>query len=137
MIEDLPYVDTHTISIALGPDQVWHAVRRYAGSLGLSPRSPFGRVLAAQPPSGFAVVSEEVGERIVLAGRHRFATYRLEFELDARTADRTTLVHARTWAAFPGAQGRAYRLLVVSSGLHVIATKAMLQQIRRSSGSGT
>lgn len=125
----LPFVDTHTVSVALGPDQLWTALHRYAEKLSL----PGGRVLPAllgtDPRPGFAVTSEIPGERVVLTGRHRFAEYELMFTIEGRTSQRTTLLHATTHAAFPGLHGRAYRRLVIGTGLHEIATKRMLRAI--------
>ena len=38
---------------------------------------------------------------------------------------------ARTFARFPGPHGRAYRLLVISSHAHVVATRRILASMRR------
>jgi hypothetical protein len=39
-------------------------------------------------------------------------------------------VAARTYAVFPGVHGRAYRLLVIDSGLHGIVVRRMLAALR-------
>ena len=129
---DLPYLDTHTVTVAAGPDQVWPAVRAYAGRVGIGRRNPLALVLGTRPRSGFEIVDEVPGERVGLAGQHRFARYRLVLEVEARTEQRTTLLHAHSYAVFPGPAGRVYRTLVVGTGLHVVATRAVLGQVRRS-----
>ena len=66
----------------------------------------------------------------MLSGRHRFSRYRLVF-VD-RAAGPHSVLKALTYAAFPGLHGRVYRLLVISSRAHVLATRAVLARIRRS-----
>jgi hypothetical protein len=127
----LPYLDTHTITVALGPEQVWQRTCRYADGLGIGDRNPLAVLLGTDPRSGFAVTEEIPGELVTLAGRHRFARYELVFQVEPRTAERTTLLHAHSYAEFPGAAGRAYRALVIGTGLHVVATTRMLHQIAR------
>ena len=79
---------------------------------------------------GFHVEELEPFRLLVLAGRHRFACYRLTFELQARGKERACLA-ALTQAAFPGLTGGAYRLLVISSGIHGVVTRAMLALVAR------
>ena len=68
------------------------------------------------------------GERLELAGRHRFSRYALTFSLQDGQPGVTRLA-ARSFAEFPGIHGRAYRALVISTRLHVLATRAMLRTI--------
>ena len=90
------------------------------------PRSPGSSVRAR---AGFGIEQDVPGEQLGLAGRHRFSVYRLVFEL-SEVADETQL-SARTYAEFPRWRGRAYRALVIGTGLHVVATKQILRSIRR------
>ena len=41
------------------------------------------------------------------------------------------MLRALTYARFPGPHGRVYRLLVISSRAHVLATDGILASIRR------
>ncbi|OWY63064.1 hypothetical protein B7486_55080, partial [cyanobacterium TDX16] len=75
-------------------------------------------------------------ERMVLEGRHRFSCYRLAFELDAGPDEGTTTLRAVSHAAFPGLHGRAYRVAVISTGLHVLATQRILEAVRRRAEAG-
>jgi hypothetical protein len=130
-VEDLPYVDEHRITIEEPPDVVWRGLRRHVDRmLAANAGGWFTRVLGAQPSAGFAVTGELPGRRLELTGRHRFSRYALVFELEP--AGRQTVLRALTYAAFPGLHGRVYRLLVISSRAHVVATRKILASIRRS-----
>ena len=130
---DLPYIDQHTVTIDASRAVVWAALERYVDeTLGGSGPVVLGRLLGTEPPSGFAVVEREPLSRLVLAGRHRFARYRLIFELNDGEGD-TTVLRAVTHAIFPGARGRVYRSLVIGTRLHVLATRGMLHAVRRRS----
>src|SRR5262245_30600661 len=123
----LPYVDEHAITIAVPRDRVWAALRRYATkSIGFSGGSPLARILGTAPRSGFEVADEVPGDRLTLAGRHRFSRYALVFELHDAAGDSTVLC-AKTYAAFPGRHGRVYRALVIGSRAHVVATGRILR----------
>lgn len=131
MSTGLPRVDEHAITIAAPRDRVWLALRRYAAtSIGVPEGHPLGRILGAEPRSGFAVADEVPAETLTLAGRHRFARYELVFELRDGAADGTVLC-ATTYAAFPGLRGRMYRALVIGTRAHVLATSLMLRSVRQ------
>ncbi len=49
-------------------------------------------------------------------------------ELDDLDGD-ASRVRARTYAAFPGVTGRAYRALVIGSGAHRIVTRRLLSRV--------
>ena len=100
----LPYVDGHTIRVAL--------------------------ILRTEPPAGFEIAERRAVERLALVGRHRFSQYRLAFEL-SEAPDGATQLRAQTNAAFPGARGRVYRAVVVDSGAHALATHRILRSVRR------
>jgi hypothetical protein len=128
---DLPFVDEHAITIAVPRDLVWVALRRYAtATISLSDGSLLARILGTVPRSGFAVAGEVPESGITLAGRHRFSRYALAFELSDLAEGRTVL-SAKTYAIFPGTQGRIYRVLVIGTRAHVLATTLMLRAIRR------
>jgi hypothetical protein len=80
----LPLLDEHSAMLLAGQTTVWPVVRQYARGLAQSDHAVLGRILGTEPQSGFDVAEEVKGERVVLTGRHRFARYRLVFELDAQ-----------------------------------------------------
>lgn len=120
----LPFVDEHARDVAAPPERTWTALQEYVGRLTTSSHSILFRVLGTVPRSGFEVVGTDPGHEVVLAGRHRFSTYRLVFRVDPAGAG--TRLRAQTYAVFPGLHGRAYRTgLMVSTG-HRRATRHML-----------
>lgn len=79
---------------------------------------------------GFTVTAADPPRLLVLGGGHRFSDYELWFELEPGTGGRTTL-RAKTFAAFPGLKGAAYRLLVITSRGHPVAVRGLLARISR------
>lgn len=79
---------------------------------------------------GFHVVAVEEPETLALAGRHRYSDYELIFRLDDLGPGRSRL-RAETRAAFPGTPGRLYRVMLMGTGAHVIATRRMLATVGR------
>ena len=142
----LPFVDEHRVLVAAPADAVWRALtrrsprRRPAAAalvrlLGTEPRTASGDDLAegATIP-GFRVAAVDPGRRVRLAGRHRFSRYALELTL-AEAPDGTALT-ARTFAAFPGLRGRAYRRAVIGSGAHRVLVGRLLRGVRRRAEGG-
>ncbi len=126
----LPLLDEHSATLQASPSAVWEAVREYACGLAQSDHVVLGRVLGTEPKSGFELAEEVEGQRMVLTGRHRFARYRLVFELDAEPSNSTKL-SVLSFATFPGAHGRLYRGLLMATGGHVLAVRHMLRTIQR------
>ena len=126
----LPYVDEHSVETRAAPDAVWEALwsvlrRSFGGSRG---SRTFGRVVGVRdsaPLVGFRVVEEERGRRLVLEGTHRFARYRLSFDLDGGR------LRAVTHAAFPGPHGRVYRALILPTGFHARVVSRLLRAAAR------
>ncbi|SEF11299.1 SRPBCC family protein [Jiangella alba] len=135
----LPFVDEHQVLVPAPPSAVWAALGAHVGGmraagalswvLGTTPRRSSGVPLepGATVP-GFAVAAVQPERLVRLAGRHRFSHYALTFTLAA--APGGTTVSARTEAAFPGPHGRAYRLLVITSGAHRLAVARILRDVR-------
>lgn len=131
-MDDLPYVDEHRTTVEASPAEAWRGLRAYVDRmLAANDGRLFSRLLGARPSAGFEIAEEEPQCALVLTGRHRFSHYRLVFELEPSGAH--TILKARTYAVFPGLHGRAYRLLVISSGAHAVATRRMLASTRRAS----
>lgn len=115
-------------------EAVWTALLAYAEySLRIDRAGPLAALLGTEPRPGFAIVASEPAERLTLAGRHRFSRYRLVFALDEAPGGATRL-SASSYAVFPGPHGRLYKLLVIDSRAHVLATRHLLREIRRRVG---
>lgn len=126
--DDLPYVDEHTIEVDLAPDATFARLERYVDRVWTRQEQRWvEHLLGTEHPGGFAVVSSQPPDLLVLAGRHRFSRYRLEFHLTE--LPEATQVTARTYARFPGPHGFAYQTFVIRSRLHRVATRRMLQAI--------
>ncbi len=132
MDTDLPFVDEHRTTVEAPVEVVWRGLRTYVERLlGATDGSLVTRLLGTRPSAGFEVSAEVPEERLVLSGRHRFSRYALVFEVDP--AGEQTVLRALTYAVFPGPQGRVYRMLVIGSRAHVVATRRMLASIRKTS----
>ncbi len=133
---DLPFIDEHSLRVEAPPAALWAAlVRVLTRRMGASSR--FARLLGCRPSigtpefgsapgqsiPGFRIAELAPGRRLVLEGRHRFARYRLTFDL----ADDTLV--ARTHAAFPGVLGQIYKTVVIRSGGHRLITRHMLRRV--------
>ena len=127
--DDLPYVDTHEVQVRAGPASVWAALLHFANNdVGIAPSNPLARLLGTQPATGFEVVGADSGRWLALAGRHRFARYQLVFHVTGK-GERETTLSGHTYSAFPGLPGRAYRAVVVGTGIHAVATTRMLRAV--------
>lgn len=126
----LPMMDEQSVIVAAPRDAVWESVVQFGHGLTLSDRRLLGRVLGAEPGSGFEISHRIEGERLELSGRHRFARYRLVFALTEQR-NRTLKLSAVSYAAFPGVRGRLYRALLLASRGHVLAVRHMLRSIAR------
>lgn len=141
----LPFIDRHSLVVSAPPEAVWRALlelidRPPAGGIsavfvrlvGCEDSTPSGpRPLAlGSTLVGFHIDQFEPDRLLVLAGRHRFSRYQLTFELQPAGEGRARLT-ALTHAEFPGLLGRFYRLLVISSGIHLLVTRFVLGSIGR------
>ena len=78
--------------------RVWSALQRYTAASLRSPEgSPIARLPGTQPRAGFEVLDSAPGPGLTLAGRHRFARYRLTFDL-TDAAEGATRLRAQTCA---------------------------------------
>ena len=131
-----PFVDEHAVDVDASTERAWEALSSYVDRVLTRPTgSAFTRLIGTVPASGFAVTSGVPGERLELTGRHRFSRYRLVFTVRPGPRPDTARLVATTYAAFPGPHGAAYRLLVISTRLHVLATRRMLASVARRAGS--
>ncbi|HST84395.1 MAG TPA: hypothetical protein VLL08_21840 [Kineosporiaceae bacterium] len=138
-----PYLDEHAVVIAADVDDVWRALletldrnfsralsARYAWAIRCADHAAAGPrpLTEGSTIPGFRVATAIPGSELVLAGKHYFSDYELIFRLAAINPGQSRLV-AESWAAFPGLPGRAYRLLVVGTGGHVVAVRRLLSAI--------
>lgn len=129
----LPYVDEHSIEIRAAPEAVWEALwlvlrRSFGGSRGSRVFARAVGVRDTEPLLGFRLAEQERGRRLVLEGEHRFARYRLSFDLE------NGRLRATTHAAFPGPHGRVYRALILPTGFHARVVNRLLAATARRSG---
>jgi hypothetical protein len=141
----LPYIDEHTTDIAVDAADVWpellEGIERsfshrgaeiYAWMIGCDEHTASGpRPFAVgSTVPGFHVTALTPRAELVLEGHHRFSSYALTFRIEPVRLGQARL-HAETRAAFPGRVGRAYRLLVIGTGGHVVAVRRLLSGITR------
>jgi len=143
-MEQLPYIDEHSIRAEAAPEQVWRAlVSVLRGYLGGTGPALVARLLGAAPAQtrggwretihagdtlpGFAITEVHAPERLELRGQHRFSRYSLIFELVSDGA-RCSL-RARTRAEFPGLIGPVYSALVIGSGAHRVIVRRLLRNV--------
>ena len=137
---DLSFIDEFDATIEASAPAVYEAVARHLARAlsGNGPRTAAlvlgcahrGATITAPPQvgqevSGFVVAEAKAPNRLVLEGRHRFASYRLSFTVDPLAHGRAKL-SARTEALFPGFTGALYRAIVIGSGGHEIVARRML-----------
>jgi len=147
--DELPFIDEFDALVDASASDVFRAVTRRIGRsfegraarvftsfLGCAHRGASYTVppVAGQETNGFRVAEVTEPGRLVLEGRHRFASYRLSFLVEP-LGEKRAILRARTDGLFPGWRGRIYRGLVIGTGTHEILVKRMLASIVRSAGS--
>ena len=146
----LPFIDVHAIEVNAKPERAWRGVVSLVHNLGTgAPQWALAAVLGAtdrltsglrgMPGStvpGFQVAVSDPPSVLILAGSHRFSTYELAFRVEPVGPSKSRVL-AESRALFPGHLGTAYRALVIGSGGHSIAVKAMLRRIKRISEGST
>ena len=147
-LESLPYVDEHGAEVSASAERTWAALLDYIGGtgghlltglvargLGCEPserRGEPGRIGSTIP--GFVATRSIAPAVLALMGEHRFARYALIFRI-AEVGGDTVRLGAETRAEFPGRTGRLYRLAVIGSRGHVLATRGILRSVRRAAES--
>lgn len=130
-LEGLPFVDEHAVAVSASRERTWAVLRSYVDGLVTARHRLLSPVLGTRPRSGFAVHSERPGHEVVLAGRHRFSTYRLVFRVEETAGEPGSRLSALTYAVFPGLRGWAYRTMLMVSTGHARATTRMLRAVAR------
>jgi uncharacterized protein YndB with AHSA1/START domain len=127
--------------IAAPPADVWRAVLDqvevlgrptwYVRLIGCRDAHAEGRrpLAAGSVVPGFRVTTADPPSLLVLDGVHRFSVYTLTFRLTPESEG--TRLEAHTDATFPGVLGALYRLLVIESRLHKLATRSIVARVRR------
>lgn len=142
-----PYLDEHATVVAADAGDVWAALldaldrsfsgtgaagyARAVGSVDATASGPRPLDVGSTVP-GFRVATVMPGRELVLVGRHRFSSYAFTFRVEQVGPGRSRL-RAESRAAFPGALGALYRLLVVGTGAHVVLVRRLLGTVRRRS----
>jgi hypothetical protein len=141
MVGPRRYRDVRSALVGAPPEVVWRAVldqvevlgrpALYVRLVGCRDRRPLGPrpLTAGSAVPGFRVAAADPPARLVLDGVHRFSVYTLTFRLLPDAAG--TRLEAHTDATFPGALGAVYRLLVIGSGFHKVATRSIVARVRR------
>jgi len=139
-LEDLPHVDEHAVDVTAPPAAAHAALAavlrgtfggRAAGAVALalgcepSATSGWDRPDVGSTVPGFRITETEPPALLVVAGRHRFSRYGIVFRIEpTHTGCR---VRAETRAVFPGPHGALYRLAVIGTGGHAVATTRLLR----------
>ena len=140
----LPFVDEHSVTIEADREASWVSLQRVLEATRSAGFARYARMIRAvdtaasgpRPLSegsavpGFHVAAADEPRELALAGRHHFSSYALIFHLDEIATGRT-LLRAETRAEFPGAKGAFYRMLVIRSRAHVLATRRILSAVKR------
>lgn len=139
-VSDLPFIDEYDTAVPATPEVTFDALAALVGrSFTGAPGRVFTALLgcahrgssyslppqAGQELNGFRVAEAQRPHRLILEGRHRFASYRLGFAIETASEGGVRL-SARTDAAFPGLAGGVYRVFVIGSGAHALIAKRML-----------
>jgi hypothetical protein len=144
-MEQLPYIDEHSIQIGATPERVWDELGSSLGAqLGRSLPAPLARAWGLAPAeregkwrgaprlgdtlAGFVVAEADPSKRLALRGEHRFSRYELAFELDT-TPSGNCILRAQTSAEFPGPVGSVYRALVIGTRGHRLVVRRLLRDI--------
>jgi hypothetical protein len=131
----LPYIDTHSVSVAAPPEVVYDGIQsilpRFGGPIATAYARLVGADDADHAPVGFHVTEADRPSSVVLAGRHRFSRYELTLLIESEAGGSRSTLRAQTNAAFPGLHGRLYRLAVIGTRAHVVATRSILQTFKR------
>jgi hypothetical protein len=141
LIPPLPHVDEHSVVISADRESVWSALQHVVDRVGAP---SFARLLGCEDTEasgprplaegsgmpGFHVVRAARASELALAGRHRWSDYELVFRIDD-LGDARCRLRAETRAIFPGPLGAAYRMLLMGTGAHVVATRRLLSRVER------
>ena len=146
-IAQLPYIDEHTTDIAADAADVWpellEGIERSFSHRGGGALRPGDRLRRhdrrrtatirsrARPSPASASTALDPAVRAGARGPPPVLVLRVVLPRSRRSGSARPRLHAETRAAFPGSAGRAYRLLVIGTGGHVVAVRRLLSGITR------
>lgn len=142
----LPLIDEHTVVIPAPVDEVWPSLLDTVDRPGSRPLTLYTSLIGCEATTasgprplaegatipGFRVAVAIPQQELTLEGRHRFSNYALTYRLEPHGRGSSRL-RAESRADFPGLGGRAYRLLIVGTRMHVVAVRRILNAVRRRS----
>ncbi len=129
-MEHVPFVDDHTRTVAASPAATWRAARDLVDVPLRGVAGRYARLVGIHGDRAFTLDRAEAPYLLGFSGEHRFSRYQLTFVLRPLGPNRTAIT-AHTSAVFPGVAGRLYRLAVIDSRAHVLATRFILRRIAR------
>lgn len=127
-MDPAPFVDDHTRIVSASADATWQAAAELLDVPLRGAAERYAHLVGLEGDRLFTVDRAEAPYLLALVGQHRFSTYKLMFSLRSLGPNRTAIT-AHTSAVFPGVRGRLYRLAVIDSRAHVLATRYLLRQI--------
>lgn len=143
-LQELPSIDEHSIEIDAPAEAAWAALfptlsrtldnrtsRRVCRALDCRDQIAEGDLHhPGGTLPGFVVARAVAPVMLALMGEHRFSNYALVIRIDLLPGQRCR-VRAETRAHFPGAKGRAYKLLVIGTRGHVLVVRRLLRSVRK------
>ncbi len=129
-MDHVPIIDEHTRVVDASATATWQAASDLLDVPFQGIAGRYARVVGVKSDRLFTVERSAAPYLLGLTGEHRFARYALTFSLRSLGPARTAIT-AHTSAAFPGIAGRLYRLAVIDSRAHVLATRYLLRRIAR------
>jgi hypothetical protein len=129
-MSELPFIDVHSVTVAVTPEAAFDALERLGPRIGTDPIfRRYARLVRAADVGAFHVARSERPTLVVLGGSHRFSRYELVCRIEP--AQGASVVRFETWAEFPCLGGRLYRAAVIGTGGHRVGMRLLLGALKR------